>query len=74
MPLYDYLCPGCGGFRQLRPMTQAGEPAPCPLCGAAAKRVLAAPFLGSAGTGHQERGLDRHRFAHVCGGGCTHAR
>ena len=34
MPIYEYWCDACGKeFEQMRPMSQAGEPAKCPDCG-----------------------------------------
>lgn len=41
MPVYDFVCAGCGPFEQWRP---ASEPAAhCPACSAPARRVFAAP-------------------------------
>jgi putative FmdB family regulatory protein len=45
MPLYEFLCPTCGPFDQLRPFSEASAPAHCPNCGAAATRVITAPNL-----------------------------
>lgn len=43
MPLYEYACPACAAiFSRLRPLTAAGDAAPCPHCGAAAARTLTA--------------------------------
>jgi putative FmdB family regulatory protein len=43
MPVYDFVCAGCGPFEQWRP---ASEPAAhCPACSAPARRVFAAPGL-----------------------------
>ena len=42
MPLYEYACPACAAsFSRLRPLSAAGESAPCPQCGAAAVRTPA---------------------------------
>ncbi len=31
MPLYEYLCQPCNGiFEELRPMSEASDPVPCP--------------------------------------------
>lgn len=43
MPLYDYQCPQCGGFDELRPASMAAEPCACPVCGTASPRVIRAP-------------------------------
>ena len=45
MPIYDYLCAGCGAFEARRPMSESAEPAACPDCGAAAPRQVCAPLL-----------------------------
>ena len=45
MPYYAFECPGCGPFDLLRPMAQASEPARCPSCGTAARRVFTPPGL-----------------------------
>ena len=46
MPKYDYACPGCGArFERERPVAEAAEPAPCPVCGAAGERVFTMPRL-----------------------------
>jgi putative FmdB family regulatory protein len=40
MPIYEYWCNSCGKeFEQMRPMSQAGEPATCPTCGASAEKL-----------------------------------
>ncbi|HCP59975.1 MAG TPA: hypothetical protein DIT43_00075, partial [Dehalococcoidia bacterium] len=40
MPLYEYICPGCGlKFELLRPLRQASEAASCPACHSDAGRV-----------------------------------
>ena len=43
MPLYEYECSEHGGFDEQRPMSLASAAAPCPHCGADARRVLSAP-------------------------------
>jgi len=46
MPLYDYVCAGCGPFEALAPMNRYAEPCDCPVCGSAAPRaLLTAPRL-----------------------------
>jgi putative FmdB family regulatory protein len=45
MPLYDYACSTHGEFREWRPMSECGLPAPCPECGRPAPRLPAMPSL-----------------------------
>ena len=41
MPAYDYHCPQCDLiFEATRPMSRAGEPAPCPNGGTLSPRVF----------------------------------
>jgi len=45
MPLYEYYCEHCDGvFESLRPMREAGEPYPCPLCDRDGKRIMPTSF------------------------------
>jgi putative FmdB family regulatory protein len=46
MPTYDYECPDCGPFTEVRPMAEFDQPQPCPDCGQKAPRLLTAPALG----------------------------
>ena len=44
MPTYEYLCPHCGPFTDLQPMSRSAEPSCCPDCGRPAPRaILTAP-------------------------------
>jgi len=41
MPIYEYVCPKCElKFELLRPLSRAGEGAPCPECQQGAERIL----------------------------------
>lgn len=40
MPMYEYLCDGCGPFKDLRPMAECDDPQPCPQCEDMAQRVI----------------------------------
>ena len=45
MPVYEYICSGCKSkFELLRPLSCAGQGAPCPQCHAEARRVFS-PFI-----------------------------
>ena len=45
MPIYDFVCEGCGPFEQRRPFEESGTAACCPACGAEARRVYSMPNL-----------------------------
>ena len=50
MPRYDYACAPCESvFEASRPVAEAGQPAPCPVCGGESPRVISPPrFLFTA--------------------------
>jgi putative FmdB family regulatory protein len=50
MPIYDYNCTECGGFRLMRRMADCAEPAVCPECGRTAAKSVTAPFLADMPT------------------------
>lgn len=83
MPMYDYECPSCGDFTDLRPMAEYSLPQPCPHCGTPSTRVMRmAPAFSSLSaatrTAHatNERSADRPRLLsetgskHKHGPGC----
>ena len=39
MPTYEYECPDCGPFSDVRPMAEFDQPQPCPDCGAPIQRI-----------------------------------
>lgn len=43
MPLYEFLCEGCGPFEQRRSFAEASEPMACLSCGEEARRVYSMP-------------------------------
>lgn len=46
MPRYDYACPECGArFELQRPVSDAGQSAPCPVCATESRRAFTAPRL-----------------------------
>lgn len=66
MPTYEYECPDCGPFSEVRPMAEYDRPQPCPDCSAPAPRLLTVPALGGAAAEDTGAGLQR---AHA--GGCA---
>lgn len=78
MPLYDYMCPECGPFEALAPMSSSAAPCTCPDCSVPSPRViLTAPAIsamaGSTRRAHEtnERSADSpKRSAHGHGPGC----
>jgi putative FmdB family regulatory protein len=58
MPIYEYQCCHHGLFEAERPMARSAEPAECPVCALAARRVLSVPrtaLLPRAGRIARER-------------------
>ncbi|MGH3263516.1 MAG: FmdB family zinc ribbon protein [Trebonia sp.] len=49
MPVYGYLCDGCGPFQASRPIAEAAVPQPCPDCGHPSARELARPHVRTSG-------------------------
>ncbi len=47
MPLYDFVCEGCGPFEQWRPVSDPG--ARCPSCSGGAPRGYTAPGVRGMG-------------------------
>jgi putative FmdB family regulatory protein len=43
MPVYEFLCEGCGAFEQRRSFAEASEPMTCPSCGEVARRTYSMP-------------------------------
>jgi putative FmdB family regulatory protein len=67
MPTYDYECPDCGPFSEVRPMAEFDRPQPCPDCSNPAPRLLTAPAL-SGGAQMMDAGTPAPR-SHP--GGCA---
>ena len=45
MPLYEYYCDPCDGiFETLRPMREASDPVPCPVCERDGERIMPTSF------------------------------
>lgn len=63
MPIYSYYCRECDDiFDEIVPMTERGEPQPCPDCGTESERRLTgANFKFRAGDGSADRDCDAGR-------------
>ena len=73
MPLYEYHCEPCNErFEALRPMSKGNDPATCPVCGGASRRVLSVFAAVTAG-GPSEAPLPMPmpRGGGGCGSGCS---
>lgn len=59
MPLYEYVCDACGStFEQLRRMSEADQPAPCPQCASAqTERKMFSSFAAVGGDGAAAAGF-----------------
>lgn len=65
MPTYDYDCAGCGGFDALRSLTERDQPADCPDCGLASRRVFTtAPRLALMDSGARNAMATNERARH----------
>ena len=73
MPTYDYECPDCGPFSEIRPMAEFDSPQPCPDCSAPAPRLLTAPALGG-GAQQGDAGEASAPAAHAGGCACCRPR
>ena len=67
MPLYEYYCQDCNGiFEALRPMREASDPVPCPVCDRDGQRIMPTSF--SAFTfrdGYPRRIPDKGTYWHL---------
>lgn len=67
MPVYEYYCEPCNGiFETLRPLREASDPSPCPVCSREGKRVMPTSF--SAFTfrdGYPRRIPDKGTYWHL---------
>lgn len=80
MPLYSYTCDACGLFEGWHAMSEADQPACCPICGGQAPRAMAMPRLStmnstlrkalarSEGTAAEPKVVSRQ---HLSGCGCS---
>ena len=66
MPTYEYLCPDCGPFTELRPMADCELPFNCPHCGEAAPRAyLTAPYMSGLSAERRLAHATNERSAHA---------
>jgi putative FmdB family regulatory protein len=83
MAIYEYLCPECGPFSAMRPMSESATPAPCPGCAALSARAWITPptFFGMSAdrrlahttnerAQHEPRLASQSGSKHVHGPGC----
>ncbi|MEO8538477.1 MAG: zinc ribbon domain-containing protein [bacterium] len=67
MPLYEYFCQPCNGiFEELRPIREATDPVPCPVCYKDAGRIMPTSFTAfSYRDGYPRRIPDDGKFYHL---------
>jgi len=67
MPLYEYYCEPCNGiFEELRPMREASEPVPCPVCYKDAQRIMPTSFAAfTFRDGYPRRIPDDGKYYHL---------
>ncbi|MBX3743366.1 MAG: zinc ribbon domain-containing protein [Akkermansiaceae bacterium] len=78
MPVYDFTCGDCGDFREVRSIDERNNPARCPDCRKAARRMILAPNLGlmnpvarkASAVNEKSRHEPRVSNPHSCGSGC----
>lgn len=67
MPVYEYYCEHCDGiYEALRPMREAADPVPCPVCDRDGQRIMPTSF--SAFTfreGYPRRLPDKGTYWHL---------
>lgn len=67
MPVYEYYCESCDGiFEALRPMREAGDPVPCPVCDRDGMRIMPTSFAAfTMRDGYPRRIPDRGTYWHL---------
>lgn len=67
MPLYEYYCENCNGiFEALRPMREASDPVPCPLCSKDGQRIMPTSFAAfTFRDGYPRRIPDKGTYWHL---------
>ena len=64
MPVYDYLCAGCGPFEARRPMSESQALTPCVVCRAPAPRSVSAPRLNLMSSNNRYAETRNEKSAH----------
>lgn len=66
MPLYEYYCEPCNGiFETIRPMREASEPVPCPVCSKDAPRIMSSFSAFTFRDGYPRRIPDKGTYWHL---------
>ena len=67
MPLYEYYCEPCDGvFEALRPIKEASEPVPCPVCNRDGRRMMPTSFAAfTYRDGYPRRIPDKGTYWHL---------
>src|SRR3990172_2494974 len=67
MPLYEYYCDPCDGiFEALRPMREASDPVPCPVCDRDGRRLMPTSFTAfTFREGYPRRLPDKGTYWHM---------
>lgn len=67
MPVYEYYCENCNGiFEALRPMREASDPVPCPLCDRDGQRIMPTSFTAfTFRDGYPRRIPDKGTYWHL---------
>lgn len=67
MPVYEFYCQSCDGvFEALRPIREASEPFPCPVCNKEGKRIMPTQFAAfTYRDGYPRRIPDKGTYWHL---------
>ena len=67
MPVYEYYCDSCDGiFEALRPMREASDPVPCPVCDRDGRRIMPTTFAAfTFRDGYPRRLPDKGTYWHL---------
>jgi len=67
MRVYEYYCESCEGiFEALRPMREAADPVPCPVCNRDGRRIMPTSFMAfTFRDGYPRRIPDKGTYWHL---------